>query len=346
MTQDSVQIATLSPEEVRSCKFTPEPPKGLNQARAIWLDAARCIAMIPIMWLHVRNQPNFLDTPVGGAICLFFLLAGYFLPREPSKCLRRTLELGLAWLLWSLISAGFYVLCGQAWRWEQFIGWQMPAYNGPLWFLRNLVIFQLILTALMYIKALPRYCWLWAILLPCCAFSDEYPQHITLNFSWMMALSLGFALGSISLQRISNFLRLHSIALGILCLCVLIQPHLWGWGCGLLDWSFYKSNLPLQSLAYALIYCLLALVFESHIYAFTSMLAKAGRNMMFIYAAHILIYSLWIGVEIVFLDNIPHDGLWLALLTIPLLAWLCGLLQRYIPRVMTLLGCRPSKLTS
>lgn len=39
--------------------------------RAEWVDTARCLAMLGIMWLHSGPPPSWLSAPVGGGICLF-----------------------------------------------------------------------------------------------------------------------------------------------------------------------------------------------------------------------------------------------------------------------------------
>ena len=60
-------------------------PSVGTRRRVAWEDSARCLAMFFIMWLHVGEAPFWIPRPVGGGICLFFLLAGYFMPREAAR---------------------------------------------------------------------------------------------------------------------------------------------------------------------------------------------------------------------------------------------------------------------
>ena len=75
--------------------------------RAVWVDCARALAMFFIVWLHANAAPGWVGKVVGGAIALFFLLAGYFLPSSAGRVVERTGRLALAWGLWSLMSVLF-----------------------------------------------------------------------------------------------------------------------------------------------------------------------------------------------------------------------------------------------
>ena len=78
--------------------------------RAEWVDCSRLLAMFFIIWLHANAAPGWVGKVVGGAIALFFLLAGYFLPAAVGKVMERTGRLALAWGLWSLMSVLFLLV--------------------------------------------------------------------------------------------------------------------------------------------------------------------------------------------------------------------------------------------
>ena len=98
--------------------------------RAEWVDCARALAMFFIVWLHANAAPDGVGKVVGGAIALFFLLAGYFLPSSAGRVMARTGRLALAWGLWSLLSVLFLLVVKP----YVDISWQrvvLPPPEGP-----------------------------------------------------------------------------------------------------------------------------------------------------------------------------------------------------------------------
>ncbi len=249
--------------------------------------------MFFIMWMHAGEAPGWLGKPVGGGICLFFAMAGYFMPREAGKCAWRALKLGLAWLLWSLISLGLFLLVNPdlQWTWEKVFGWGTSAYNVPLWFLRNLTIFQLIIAALAALRILPRYNWLVFVLLLSFSWAAEPRQHLGLRFDWIQAVMLGYCLRCVSLESICLWLRRNTPAL-LIGIAILHAQLTWypdvlkHFGI-----SGYSCSLPLDSLSYAVLYCLVGIAMEQYLPRLARPLATAGGCMLFTYAAHSLLYA-------------------------------------------------------
>ena len=267
-------------------QLTPKP-------RVAWVDVARCLAMFFIMWMHAGAAPSWLGKPVGGAICLFFAMAGYFMPREAGKCAQRALKLGLAWLLWSLITLGLFLLVRPdlPWTWEKALGWGTSAYNVPLWFLRNLTIYQLIIAALAALRVFPRYNWLVLVLIISFSWAAEPRQHMGLRFDWMQAVMLGYCLRSASLSAIHCWLSRHAAAI---LACIVIMHLQRAWHPDVLehfDITSYGCSLPMESLSYAVLYCLVGIAVERYLPRLARPMAAAGGCMMFTYAAHSLLYA-------------------------------------------------------
>lgn len=302
--------------------------------RIAWVDIARCVAMFFIMWMHTGEGPDWLGKPVGGAICLFFAMAGYFMPREASKCAKRALKLGLAWLLWSFLSFGLFLLVRPElqWTWEKVFGWGTSAYNVPLWFLRNLAIYQLIIAALAALRIFPRYQWLLLVLLISFHWAAEPRQHEGLRFDWMQAVLLGYCLRCAPLESIQNWLSRHTIAI---LACIALMHMQRAWHPELLEYfdiSTYGCSLPMVSLSYAVIYCLAGIYLSRFLPHITRPLATAGGCMLFIYAAHSLLYAPLYNYKI-------HGfyDVWAPVLGISILTILGTWLTRKCPQAMRLL---------
>lgn len=315
-----------------ACSSSPAP-----RERVAWVDVARCLGMFFIMWLHAGGAPHWVGRPVGGGICLFFVLAGYFMPREPWPCLRRALLLALAWLLWSLITLGLYLLVWpeMEWSWAHAFGWGQSAYNAPLWFLKDLAVFQLIISALLALRLLPRWEGLFLLLLAGFSYASEPAQHQALRFDWMMAVVLGFCLRRFSLQDIRQALCRHAGVLLIAIFLLLAQREcfpLWARAASL---EYTRCSLPLAQLAYATLFCLASLAMERFLPRWTRWLALAGGSMMFTYVAHSLLYA-----PLYYFRIRVGCNLWVPLLALPLLTGMFLMLKHWFPRAMRLLCAR------
>lgn len=304
--------------------------------RLIWIDAARCIAMFFIIWLHTGKSPEWNGDLVGGALCLFFVFAGYFMPRQAGRCAKRALRLLWLWALWSLLSAGLYMLTktGAVWSWERLVGWGVGAYNTPLWFLRNLAVYQLLVALLLALRWLPRYSWLSVALLASFAYFCEHSQHVTLRFDWMVACVLGFALrGGMSAEQLTDRLQRHAVVLAVSIALLLAQIHLVPLLGDALDMSVRLCSLPAESLAYTILYSLLALALVRFLPGVAELFARAGRSMIFCYITHSFALAVFYNYPwIDFARNI-----WVPVLLLILLTWFYGVLNRLFPRAMSFL---------
>lgn len=311
-----------------------EPQK--NQ-RAEWVDAARCLAMLGIMWLHSGDSPGWLHAPVGGGICLFFVLAGRFMPESPGAAAQRACRLGLAWLLWSLISLGLFILAqpGENWSWARAFGLGVPAYNTPLWFLRNLCLYQLILAGLSALRLLPRYKWLLLALLSGLSYAAEPPQHVGLRFDWLTAVLLGYCLRGIPLQRLYDWLLAHAPALLAAGVLLLVQRAYYPQLLDALGMRSYTCSLHVVEFIWAIGYLLAAVGLLRICRPLGAGMAQCGSCMLFIYAGHSLAYAPLYGLPLPSTCRLVLMALVLVGLTL-----LCRLLQRLAPAAMRLLTAR------
>lgn len=314
-----------------------ELPQAAPRARVAWVDSARCLAMFFIMWLHVGQAPGWLGHPVGGGICLFFVLAGYFMPREPERAAKRALYMGLAWVLWTLISFGLYraLAPDRPWSWQQVIGYGVAAYNAPLWFLRNLCIYQLIIAALITVRLLPRCNWLLLAVLAGATYTNNLAQHECLRFDWLAAVLLGYSLKSISLQRIEQWLRDNVWYIICAIAILLLQREFYMQFARAEGLKYYRLSLPLVHVSQALILCLTALGLSRWLPRLNGWMATAGGCMMFTYVTHSLLYA-----PIYHFDLPRWCGFAYAAAGIALLTLLYRVLSARFPRTMRALTLR------
>lgn len=305
--------------------------------RVAWVDSARCLAMFFIMWLHVGQAPGWIGNPVGGSICLFFVLAGYFMPRETGRATRRVLALALAWLLWSLLTLGLFLLVQPDLQidWARAFGYGRAAYNTPLWFVRNLVCYQAVIVLLAGMRLLPRCNWLLLAVLAGLTYAREPSQHEGLRWDWMMAVVLGYSLRCISLHTLEQWLTRHARYILAAIVLILLQreyyPLLARWQ----GWDYYRCSLPVVQLCYALLMCYAAMGLARWLPRLNHWLAVAGGSMMFTYAAHSLLYA------IIYHYNLPRwCGFAYAAAGIALLTWAAGYMAARLPRIMKLLTAR------
>lgn len=307
--------------------------------REVWIDAARCIAMFFIIWLHTGKSPAWNGDLVGGALCLFFVFAGYFMPQQAGRCAARALRMLWLWVLWSLLSAGLYMLTkqGAVWSWERLIGWGVGAYNTPLWFLRNLAVYQLLAAGMLALRLLPRHAWLTVALLASFAYTCEHSQHITLRFDWMVAFMLGCALRtSVEMESLSRWLRENALALVVAGGLLLVQIHALPALGDALDMAVRLCSLPVESLVYTILYSLVAMALVRWLPRMAAAMAASGRCMIFCYITHSF------GLAVFY--NYPQIdfacNFWVPVLLLAVLTWLYGVFNRFFPRAMRFLfGC-------
>lgn len=295
--------------------------------------------MFFIIWLHTGKSPAWNSDLVGGALCLFFVFAGYFMPQQAGRCAARALRMLWLWGLWSLLSAGLYMLTkqGAVWSWERLIGWGVGAYNTPLWFLRNLAVYQLLAAGMLALRLLPRHAWLTVALLASFAYTCEHSQHITLRFDWMVAFMLGCALRtSVEMESLSRWLRENALALVVAGGLLLVQIHALPALGDALDMAVRLCSLPVESLVYTILYSLVAMALVRWLPRMAAAMAASGRCMIFCYITHSF------GLAVFY--NYPQIdfacNFWVPVLLLAVLTWLYGVFNRFFPRAMRFLfGC-------
>lgn len=307
-----------------------------TRPREVWIDAARCIAMFFIIWLHTGKSPAWNSDLVGGALCLFFVFAGYFMPQQAGRCAARALRMLWLWVLWSLLSAGLYMLAkqGAVWSWERLVGLGDDAYNTPLWFLRNLAVYQLLVAGMLALRLLPRHAWIVVALLAAFAYTCEHSQHTTIRFDWMVAFVLGTALRtSVAPEVLSSWLRSHALVLTVAIAILLVQIHALPALGRSLDMAVRVCSLPVESLAYTILYSLAAMALVRWLPRMAAAMAASGRCMIFCYITHSFALAVFYNYpQIDFARNI-----WVPALLLFLLTGLYGALNCLFPRAMRFL---------
>lgn len=306
--------------------------------RACWVDCSRTLAMFCIVWLHANAAPGGLGHVVGGAIALFFLLAGYFLPAEAEKVLHRTVRLALAWLMWSLLSLGFMAAAAPDFEfsWQRCIGWGVAAYNTPLWFLRTLIFYQLLVAGMLALRLLPRFGWVLVAVFMLCSYTTAPAQYAAVRFDYFWFFLLGYALRPAPLACIHGWLKRNALALLSAVLICLSQPHILAWFAAWAELPWRHCSLPVGAMGWGVLMVLAGIFWARYLQRSAALLAFCGRWMLFIYAAHSFVLApLYGGYNPHFLWNI-----WVPLLVIPLLAGGGWWLTRLFPCCMALFLAR------
>ena len=307
--------------------------------REEWVDCARTLAMFFIIWLHAAAAPMWTGKVVGGSIALFFLLAGYFLPVSAGAVLQRTGRLALAWAAWSLISVMFLLVVKPyvEIEWQRVVGWQVAAYNTPLWFLKTLVAYQLVVAVLLALRLLPRYAWVLVVFLALCSYTTSPSQHLSVRFDYMWIFLLGFAAKVVPLAAVRAYMWKNWWILALVVLGVFLQPEVLEDYADFLDVSWRHCNLPLWNLAFMTMFLLVSVLLVRVMPRVAGALASCGRWMLFIYAGHSYLLSpLYQWKELRWAWNV-----WVPVLVLPILVLLAVGLSRTLPRTMALLQAKP-----
>ena len=309
--------------------------------RAEWVDCARLLAMFFIIWLHADAAPGWVGKVVGGAIALFFLLAGYFLPASAGSVLVRTGRLVLAWGLWSLLSVLFLLLVKPYVdiSWQRVVGWGAAAYNTPLWFLKTLVAYQLVAAGLMAVRLLPRHAWVAVVFLMLCSYSTVPAQHLSVRFDYLWIFLLGVAAKSASLDAMYSYICRNWWVLLLVVVGVFMQPVCLEAYAEAVDASWRHCNLPLKSLAFMASFLLAGVLVQQWLPQVAARLAVYGRWMLFIYAGHSYVLSPLYQWKV----GSWCWNVWVPVLVLPLMVLLARVLTRWFPRGMACLQAQRGK---
>lgn len=303
--------------------------------RAEWVDCTRTLAMFFIIWLHADAAPDWVGKVVGGAIALFFLLAGYFLPVTAGRVLERTGRLALAWVAWSLVSVLFLLVVKPYVDidWQRVVGWGVAAYNTPLWFLKTLVAYQLVLAALLALRLLPRYAWVAVVFLALCSYTTAPSQHLSVRFDYLWIFLLGFAAKMAPLESVKSYISSNKWILLLVIAGVFAQPECLEEYAEEAEVSWRHCNLPLKSLAFMASFLLGGVLLDAYAPCVAGYLSRCGRWMLFIYAGHSYLLSPLYQWKV----PVICWNVWVPLLVLPVMVLLGWLLSHRLPRVMALL---------
>ena len=303
--------------------------------RAGWVDCARALAMVFIIWLHAKAAPEWVGMVVGGAIALFFLLAGYFLPVSAGRVMERTGRLALAWGLWSLMSVLFLLVVKPYVdiTWQRVVGWEVAAYNTPLWFLKTLVAYHLVVAGLLVLRLLPRHAWVAVVFLALCSYTTAPSQHLSVRFDYLWIFLLGFAAKQVPLEAVRGYMVQNKWILLLVIVGLFAQPECLQEYAEEAEVSWRHCNLPLKSLAFMASFLLTGVLLDEYLPRVAAVLARCGSWMLFIYAGHSYLLSpLYQWKVPAVLWNV-----WVPLLVLPVLVLLGWLLARRFPRAMACL---------
>lgn len=303
--------------------------------RAGWVDCARALAMFFIVWLHAKAAPDGVGMVVGGAIALFFLLAGHFLPVSADRVMERAGRLTLAWGLWSLMSVLFLLVVKPYVdiTWQRVVGWEVAAYNTPLWFLKTLVAYHLVVAGLLALRLLPRHAWVAVVFLALCSYTTAPSQHLSVRFDYFWIFLLGFAAKLVPLETVRGYMMQNKWIMLLVIVGVFVQPECLEEYAEEAEVSWRHCNLPLRGLACMASFLLAGVLLEEYLPKVAGTMARCGRWMLFIYAGHSYLLSpLYQWKVPVVLWNV-----WVPLLVLPVMVLLGWLLARRFPRVMACL---------
>ncbi len=303
--------------------------------RAEWVDCARTLAMFFIIWLHADAAPVWVGKVVGGAIALFFLLAGYFLPSAVEQVLRRTGRLALAWCAWSLLSLIFLLVFKPyvEIEWQKVLGWGVAAYNTPLWFLKTLIAYQLVAAILIAAGILPRYGWILVVFLALCSYTTSPSQHLSIRFDYLWIFMLGFSVRGVSLDAACSYIWKNGVVLVLVVAGAFLQPEILEEYADWRDVSWRHCNLPLKNLAFMVSFLLAGVALVKSLPRIAGQLAVCGRWMLFIYAGHSYLLSpLYCCEDIRWAWNI-----WVPVLILPVMVGIGRMMTRMMPAAMRVL---------
>jgi len=190
------------------------------QARAVWIDVTRVIAALFIIMAHLPLQPHMQSYSqmlfLYGRVPFFLFIAGYFVARHlrshPYGGLLywpRALLLGLPYILWCLF--GYLCDSAMAGSWlvsnsegasffASIFGLGCYPYNGPMWFIRDLLVFSLFASVLLRLGKL-----LLVVVLVCAACPVMWNHHGHPRPEGLCFFALGMLLSVVGLERIKHY---------------------------------------------------------------------------------------------------------------------------------------------
>lgn len=304
-----------------------------------WIWVARALSIYLIVWLHTDIAPDFVSIAVQGATATFFLISGYYLPDTAKKAAFTSLISARTWLIWATIATLIYALIQGGVSWQQAIGWEIQSYNYPLWFLRTLIIYQLIIAAIVAIGLIPRHRVLITIMLAGMAYFTEWSDLSRLNFSWFVTILIGYSLKSIPMNKIGGYFNNNWLLLLVVAILYLIECNIVTSQAEIMAWKFEPANLTIHSFAYSiLILAMSTLIINKLPKSISRLIARIGSCSMFIFVTHAILNGIIHFTSRSYFGGTELMGYWTPLLTLIFSTIVCLCLQSKFPRLMEIVG--------
>lgn len=205
---------------------------SVSSKRDPWIDLARVLAMFFVMTSHTAGYFSWGPMFTQGGVMLFFLLAGYFAPKTRLQSWKRTRQMAVSWAAWSAVAALlgtatailYPSLSSSRMFWDHlevgdplwFVLNSLALGEHPIlvvmWFIVNLLVFQVIYSALQLWKQPPLFLRTATIILilSWVVFPWELPR---LSSPGLFFFLTGVCLQSVPLSRVRGFISQYAIVL-------------------------------------------------------------------------------------------------------------------------------------
>lgn len=315
--------------------------------RVAWVDLIRVLALFIILWKHA-SMPEWLDIPTTASVFVYFLLAGYFCRLDSRSIWLRAWRILRTYAVWMLIALP--LACGGLWSayreggdrfltyaYECFIGSPDPVADGPLWFLKELFVFQCVLAAASWIGPARTMAGCAVVFLLARGYVSDSMHYYSYALN-AIPFFAGVVCSRFSLQEAESWFRGVRWPVAAIMVAV-IASFLWiSYDAGIADAQGYIGIRAFYFLICAGAFCAAVELCRWFPKA-CAWLASYGSLVMFIYAGHMLMFKMsnYVCRKLDMPDWRQEYGFAAALVTFVFLAVAAKLLNRACPGVMRIL---------
>lgn len=321
--------------------------RSVVKKRVAWVDLIRVLALFIILWKHA-SMPEWLDIPTTASVFVYFLLAGYFCRLDSRNLWLRAWRILRTYAAWMLIALP--LACGGLWSayrgggaeflsyaYECFIGNPDPVADGPLWFLKELFVFQCVLAVASLIGPARMMAGCLAVFLLARVYAVDGMHYYSYALN-AIPFFVGVVCSRFSLQDAEDWFRgvrwhvAAIIAAVAACALWLQRDAVQDGAQGYIGMRMFYFLICAGALCAAVEGCRL---FPRA----CDWLASYGSLVMFIYAGHMLLFKVFNYAcrELGMPDWRQEYGFAAALATFVVLAVAAKLLNRVCPGVMRVL---------